>query len=48
MGLKVGVIYETLGDGVDSEVISSVRNAVLNLDELGCIVSEVSFSHIFP
>ncbi|XP_073124300.1 glutamyl-tRNA(Gln) amidotransferase subunit A, chloroplastic/mitochondrial isoform X2 [Henckelia pumila] len=41
-GLKVGVISETLGDGVDSEVISSIRNAVLHLEELGCIVTEVS------
>ncbi|XP_073028249.1 glutamyl-tRNA(Gln) amidotransferase subunit A, chloroplastic/mitochondrial [Primulina eburnea] len=41
-GMKVGVISETLGDGVDSEVVSSVRYAVLHLEELGCIVTEVS------
>ncbi|KAL7143627.1 hypothetical protein ABFS83_08G205000 [Erythranthe nasuta] len=41
-GLKVGVIRETLEDGVDSEVISSVRNAVSHLEDLGCTASEVS------
>ncbi|KZV56294.1 glutamyl-tRNA(Gln) amidotransferase subunit A, chloroplastic/mitochondrial [Dorcoceras hygrometricum] len=41
-GMKVGVICETLGDGVDSEVISLVRNAVLHLEALGCIVTELS------
>ncbi|XP_047951144.1 glutamyl-tRNA(Gln) amidotransferase subunit A, chloroplastic/mitochondrial [Salvia hispanica] len=41
-GLRVGVIHETLGNGVDSEVVSSVRSAVSHLEELGCTVSEVS------
>ncbi|KAL9160489.1 hypothetical protein ABFS82_08G203800 [Erythranthe guttata] len=41
-GLKVGVIRETLEDGVDSEVISSIRNAVSHLEDLGCTASEVS------
>ncbi|KAH6764095.1 Amidase family protein [Perilla frutescens var. hirtella] len=41
-GLRVGVIHETLENGVDSEVISSVRGAVSHLEELGCTVSEVS------
>lgn len=42
-GLRVGVIRETLEEGVDPEVISSVRDAVSHLEELGCIVTEVSF-----
>ncbi|KAL0301394.1 UNVERIFIED_CONTAM: Glutamyl-tRNA(Gln) amidotransferase subunit A, chloroplastic/mitochondrial [Sesamum radiatum] len=41
-GLRVGVIRETLENGVDSEVISSVRDAVSHLEELGCTVTEVS------
>ncbi|KAK6142263.1 hypothetical protein DH2020_022611 [Rehmannia glutinosa] len=41
-GLRVGVIRETFEDGVDSEVISTVRDAVSHLEELGCTVSEVS------
>lgn len=41
-GLRVGVIRETLGDGVDSEVVSSINGAVTHLEELGCSVTEVS------
>ncbi|CAA0816128.1 Glutamyl-tRNA(Gln) amidotransferase subunit A-chloroplastic/mitochondrial [Striga hermonthica] len=41
-GLRVGVIRETCDDGVDSEVISTFRDAVSHLEELGCTVSEVS------
>ncbi|KAI3730382.1 hypothetical protein L1987_61552 [Smallanthus sonchifolius] len=41
-GLRVGVISETLGDGVDQEVVSSIRGAVSHLEELGCTVTEVS------
>ncbi|XP_076906612.1 glutamyl-tRNA(Gln) amidotransferase subunit A, chloroplastic/mitochondrial-like [Bidens hawaiensis] len=41
-GLRVGVISETLGDGVDQEVVSSVRGAISHLEELGCTVTEVS------
>ncbi|CAA2987656.1 glutamyl-tRNA(Gln) amidotransferase subunit A, chloroplastic mitochondrial [Olea europaea subsp. europaea] len=41
-GLRVGVICETFGDGVDPEVILSVRGAVTHLEELGCFVTEVS------
>lgn len=46
-GLRVGVICETFGDGVDPEVILSVRGAVTHLEELGCFVTEVIFSQIF-
>ncbi|KAF8411097.1 hypothetical protein HHK36_003636 [Tetracentron sinense] len=41
-GLRVGMISETLGDGVDKGVISSIRVAASHLEELGCIVTEVS------
>lgn len=41
-GLKVGVIRETLENGVDSGVKSTVLGAVSHLEELGCTLSEVS------
>ncbi|KAI7732878.1 hypothetical protein M8C21_015356, partial [Ambrosia artemisiifolia] len=47
-GLRVGVISETLGDGVDQEVISSIRGAISHLEELGCTVSLPSFSLGLP
>lgn len=40
-GLKVGVIRETLENGVDSGVKSTVLGAVSHLEELGCTLSEV-------
>lgn len=40
-GLRVGVIRETLGDGVDQEVVSSIRGAISHLEELGSTVTEV-------
>nr|GMD60715.1 glutamyl-tRNA(Gln) amidotransferase subunit A, chloroplastic/mitochondrial [Ipomoea batatas] len=47
-GLRVGVIRETIEEGVDPEVISSIRGAASHLEELGCTVTEVFFSHWFP
>ncbi|XP_031477337.1 glutamyl-tRNA(Gln) amidotransferase subunit A, chloroplastic/mitochondrial [Nymphaea colorata] len=41
-GLRVGVIRETLGEGVDLSVASSVQGAVSHLEELGAAVREVS------
>ncbi|KAJ4730382.1 Glutamyl-tRNA(Gln) amidotransferase subunit A, chloroplastic/mitochondrial [Melia azedarach] len=41
-GLRVGVIRETLDDGVDSGVKSAILGAVSHLEELGCTLSEVS------
>ncbi|XP_010272723.1 PREDICTED: glutamyl-tRNA(Gln) amidotransferase subunit A, chloroplastic/mitochondrial [Nelumbo nucifera] len=41
-GLRVGVIRETLGDGVDMGVISSIKAAASHLEELGSTVIEVS------
>lgn len=40
-GLRVGLIRETIDDGVDSEVISAIRAAALHFEELGCSVNEV-------
>ncbi|KAF3680525.1 Glutamyl-tRNA(Gln) amidotransferase subunit A, chloroplastic/mitochondrial [Capsicum annuum] len=41
-GLRVGLIRETIEDGVDPEVTSSIRGAASHLEELGCTVTEVS------
>ncbi|GFZ05724.1 amidase family protein [Actinidia rufa] len=41
-GLRVGIIRETIDDGVDPDVISSVCGAACHLEALGCIVTEVS------
>ncbi|EPS68649.1 hypothetical protein M569_06115, partial [Genlisea aurea] len=41
-GVRVGIIRETLGDGVDSEVVSAVHGAISHLEELGSILSEIS------
>lgn len=40
-GLRIGLIRETLDDGVDSGVNSAIRGAASHLEELGCSVSEV-------
>lgn len=40
-GLKIGLIRETLDDGVDIGVTSAIRTAALHLEELGCSVTEV-------
>ncbi|KAK7243209.1 hypothetical protein RIF29_37999 [Crotalaria pallida] len=40
-GLRVGLIRETIYDGVDSGVISAIRAAALHFEELGCSVNEV-------
>ncbi|XP_050380965.1 glutamyl-tRNA(Gln) amidotransferase subunit A, chloroplastic/mitochondrial [Argentina anserina] len=41
-GLKVGLIRETLNDGVDIGVSSAIRTAALHLEELGCSIGDVS------
>ena len=40
-GLRVGLIRETLEEGVDSGVASTIRGAASHLEELGSSVSEV-------
>lgn len=44
-GLRVGVVSEFLGDGIDSDVDSSVRTAIDVYRSLGAEVSEVSLPH---
>ncbi|KAJ0093327.1 hypothetical protein Patl1_26511 [Pistacia atlantica] len=41
-GLRVGIIRETLDNGVDTGVKSAILGAVSHLEELGCTLSEVS------
>ncbi|XP_021738333.1 glutamyl-tRNA(Gln) amidotransferase subunit A, chloroplastic/mitochondrial-like [Chenopodium quinoa] len=41
-GLRVGIIRETLEDGVDANVVSSICEAASHLEDLGCSVTEVS------
>ncbi|XP_057741715.1 glutamyl-tRNA(Gln) amidotransferase subunit A, chloroplastic/mitochondrial [Arachis stenosperma] len=41
-GLRVGLIRETIGDGVDAGVISAIHSAASHFEELGCSVNEVS------
>ncbi|PON96521.1 Glutamyl-tRNA(Gln) amidotransferase A subunit [Trema orientale] len=41
-GLRVGLIRETLDEGVDTGVTTAIRGAASHLEELGCSVSEVS------
>ncbi|KAG7563513.1 Glutamyl-tRNA(Gln) amidotransferase A subunit [Arabidopsis suecica] len=41
-GVKVGIIRETLEDGVDSGVRSATQEAASHLEALGCVLTEVS------
>ncbi|KAJ8770442.1 hypothetical protein K2173_017933 [Erythroxylum novogranatense] len=41
-GLRVGLISETMKDGVDYGVKSAITAAASHLQDLGCIISEVS------
>lgn len=41
-GLKVGVISETFGEGLDSKVAETVRKAIAQLEALGAEVTEIS------
>ncbi|MGH9513850.1 MAG: Asp-tRNA(Asn)/Glu-tRNA(Gln) amidotransferase subunit GatA [Terriglobales bacterium] len=44
-GLKIGLAREYFGEGLDSEVRTSVETAVQSLAKLGCEVVEVSLPH---
>lgn len=46
-GLRVGLIRETIEDGVHAGVVSAIRAAALHFEELGCSVNEVLL-FIFP
>ena len=41
-GLKVGIITETFGEGVDPVVAETVKKAIAKLEELGAEVKEIS------
>jgi aspartyl-tRNA(Asn)/glutamyl-tRNA(Gln) amidotransferase subunit A len=41
-GLKVGIIRETFGDGLDPVVAETVKKAITKLEELGADVQEIS------
>ncbi len=41
-GLKVGIIKETFGEGLDTTVAESVKNAIAQLETLGVEVKEIS------
>ncbi|KAG0502009.1 hypothetical protein HPP92_002081 [Vanilla planifolia] len=41
-GLRVGLIQETIGEGVDAGVIQVVQSAASHLEQLGCVLSEIS------
>ncbi len=41
-GLKVGIIRETFGDGLDPIVAETIKKAVAKLEELGADVQEIS------
>ena len=41
-GLKVGIITETFGSGLDSVVAETVKSAIAKLEELGAEVKEIS------
>ena len=41
-GLKVGVIKDLMGDGVDEDVKKAVENAVKVYEKLGCEIKEIS------
>ncbi|HSK95461.1 MAG TPA: amidase family protein, partial [Euzebyales bacterium] len=44
-GLRVGLITDTLGEGVDPSVVARVREAAALLDKLGAQVVDVSLPH---
>lgn len=41
-GLKVGIITETFGEGVDPVVAETVKSAIAKLEELGAEIKEIS------
>ena len=45
-GVTVGVVAETLGEGVSADVVASVRSAVGQLEALGATVREFLLPHL--
>jgi aspartyl-tRNA(Asn)/glutamyl-tRNA(Gln) amidotransferase subunit A len=44
-GLKIGVISELLGDGIDNDVKASVQNSIKIFENLGADIEEISLPH---
>ena len=44
--VRIGIIQETLGEGVDTGVISSIKAAASHLEQLGSVVEEVCCFHL--
>jgi len=42
-GVRIGIIQETLGEGVANGVISSIKGAASHLEQLGSLVEEVCY-----
>ena len=40
-GLRIGLIHETIEDGVDAGIVSAIRDAASHFEALGCSVNEV-------
>jgi len=40
-GLRIGLICETIEDGVDAGIVSTIRDAASHFEALGCSVNEV-------
>lgn len=41
--MRIGIIQETLGEGVANGVISSIKGAASHLEQLGSVVEEVCY-----
>lgn len=46
-GIRFGIITETVGDGVDEDVVSAIRQAAAHLESLGASVREVGVVYAF-
>lgn len=44
-GLKIGIVPEHFGDGIDAEVAAAVQQALAVYERLGATVSEISLPH---
>jgi aspartyl-tRNA(Asn)/glutamyl-tRNA(Gln) amidotransferase subunit A len=44
--MRIGIIQETLGEGVETGVISSIKDAASHLEQLGSVVEEVCYSSL--
>lgn len=44
-GIKIGVVTDSLGAGVDPEVVAATRAAIKQLESLGCTTVEIQLPH---